>query len=724
MAITSVVGAEELKQEQSSEVSNVKYKFYFGVFFDGTNNNAISASTAKSFRSKHAANTNGTNFIDKGKRILGSHIGKGRHEYERGIDKHEADEIDNEKKYGVKREGDEMKGYSNVAILHSKYAGCDEETDGTKIIVYKIYVEGSGANDIKGKNGVPIVGLGMGLGKTGVVALVSKAVDSVDQIVSFYKDNDEIELHFDIFGFSRGAACARLFSFLVRRDYKTNVFNTPLAREKEFKKYYCKRLYKDKAKGEMLYFLDDFTYKVNESSEKNKTKIIDFLGIFDTVVSIGMLRREKMQESSAAIARDHESQSNTDGEDSSVLALGGNDTIKRATPPVPSLLLGVPSNDSDTIVGEAPEKQGGRTSVQKKEECKRKIGKKGKYEWWENDAKIEFKRTVPAFFSNVPLHLMATKAISVTKRKMFKYENNFYVIPNCLINYYKCICENWLTKSGRHFLYPGGKYNSEEYRELRLHYLHFTSEQKLGFSRIWNVQNRVKSYSTNISDEKVRNLISRIIYHGDKDDQKMHYMFDYGQSAASSSETQNSDSRKADGNQSGVVVTGDKAQGADREYFINPLSGAFLLHKDFSGNFHDLNVDEYGMYAPKEGGFPTFHICAMDEFRENFALTDIGREVPENCLELFLPGCHSDIGGGYLCNEEEKIVLNKYVPFSLDNIRKNMPGKTTGLPSCADMCIENPHDIVNLKSAELSISVMQDLGWLPKEGKNGYAKNV
>lgn len=53
-----------------------------------------------------------------------------------------------------------------------------------------------------------------------------------------------------------------------------------------------------------------------------------------------------------------------------------------------------------------------------------------------------------------------------------------------------------------------------------------------------------------------------------------------------------------------------------------------------------------------------------------------------------------------------------------------MPGKTTGLPSCADMCIENPHDIVNLKSAELSISVMQDLGWLPKEGKNGYAKNV
>lgn len=39
----------------------------------------------------------------------------------------------------------------------------------------------------------------------------------------------------------------------------------------------------------------------------------------------------------------------------------------------------------------------------------------------------------------------------------------------------------------------------------------------------------------------------------------------------------------------------------------------------------------------------------MDEYRANFALTDLGEKIDSNGynIEFFLPGCHSDIGGGY-----------------------------------------------------------------------------
>ena len=57
-----------------------------------------------------------------------------------------------------------------------------------------------------------------------------------------------------------------------------------------------------------------------------------------------------------------------------------------------------------------------------------------------------------------------------------------------------------------------------------------------------------------------------------------------------------------------------------------------------------------------------FHICAMDEYRENFALTNVGKEVGANALEIYIPGCHSDIGGGYYDgDEEQEILLRKSV---------------------------------------------------------------
>ena len=46
------------------------------------------------------------------------------------------------------------------------------------------------------------------------------------------------------------------------------------------------------------------------------------------------------------------------------------------------------------------------------------------------------------------------------------------------------------------------------------------------------------------------------------------------------------------------------------------------------------------------------HLCALDEFRSHFAITDIGSAAETKGPEIFLPGCHSDIGGGYINREE------------------------------------------------------------------------
>jgi len=83
-------------------------------------------------------------------------------------------------------------------------------------------------------------------------------------------------------------------------------------------------------------------------------------------------------------------------------------------------------------------------------------------------------------------------------------------------------------------------------------------------------------------------------------------------------------------------------------------------------NVKDLKLDSV-QYAKK-----VFQICAADEFRENFALTNIN-SAGANGLEIFLPGCHTDIGGGYLSgrgetlqegylNDEDTVLLQNVEP--------------------------------------------------------------
>jgi len=100
----------------------------------------------------------------------------------------------------------------------------------------------------------------------------------------------------------------------------------------------------------------------------------------------------------------------------------------------------------------------------------------------------------------------------------------------------------------------------------------------------------------------------------------------------------------------------------------------------FDNNVKDLQLDAV-QYAKK-----VFQICAADEFRENFALTNI-KSVGTNGLEIFLPGCHTDIGGGYLSGRGETLqkgYLNDEDTVLLQNVEPSW----TNRPGNYDMCYE------------------------------------
>ncbi|OMQ09525.1 DUF2235 domain-containing protein [[Flexibacter] sp. ATCC 35103] len=87
------------------------------------------------------------------------------------------------------------------------------------------------------------------------------------------------------------------------------------------------------------------------------------------------------------------------------------------------------------------------------------------------------------------------------------------------------------------------------------------------------------------------------------------------------------------------------------------LLGIYDTVSSYGGNvFDDINVDKVPLKIPNVGF--TVHLTAEDEHRINFPLTNIA-SAGANSIELTLPGCHSDIGGGYKNGEEEVVILTE-----------------------------------------------------------------
>ncbi len=142
----------------------------------------------------------------------------------------------------------------------------------------------------------------------------------------------------------------------------------------------------------------------------------------------------------------------------------------------------------------------------------------------------------------------------------------------------------------------------------------------------------------------------------------------------------------------------------DSDGSVNKLRTAFMLKSDFWNNFHSKNATHYGLYSPSfKKVLSTCHLCALDEFRANFALTDIGNAATGNNIELFLPGCHSDIGGGYASSIGDLSDAEK------KTLKVSFEGKKTR------MCVQNPLG-PNATFEELNSSLLKKLGWIDYGG--------
>ena len=160
--------------------------YTFGVFFDGTLNNMYNSEIRKSVAEKRRLNHNIS--YEKAKEIKGKK-GKKDSSYENEL--------------------------SNPAILFKSYK---EELNNK---LFKIYVEGIGTNtqsptkaeDYKKDDNVQ--GPAFGMGSAGIIDRVREAIKKITDLIDI---NDNFYLNkitFDVFGFSRGAAAARHFVYVV-----------------------------------------------------------------------------------------------------------------------------------------------------------------------------------------------------------------------------------------------------------------------------------------------------------------------------------------------------------------------------------------------------------------------------------------------------------------------------------------------------------------------------
>jgi len=86
--------------------------------------------------------------------------------------------------------------------------------------------------------------------------------------------------------------------------------------------------------------------------------------------------------------------------------------------------------------------------------------------------------------------------------------------------------------------------------------------------------------------------------------------------------------------------------------------GKQLNNEKITSFFHDTNVIDFGLYSTDQAT-KVLHICALDEFRKNFALVNIESSINScNGLEIFIPGCHTDIGGGSKLGLDNPKIIN------------------------------------------------------------------
>lgn len=297
MTMGAVINATNPATKKVDEIQQIT-DVYISIFFDGTGNNMYEQynkyeklkeklNSAKTFAKIGMSFSDGLftppSLILQHNAMankMSDIIEFGMEDYNQQLHQAEQDyDIHDYKKEEARTGKDELNNnggwkYSNIAVLRSLTKNKEISREGTKVSAnYNLYIEGTGKLWEEGKD---IISLGMGVGRSGVVGLVSKSIVFIENYLKSIVPEDrkdEVNIHFAIFGFSRGSTCGRLFSFMATRQGTT----LPENQEKEFQQYLPASLFKDNR----VCFLDRY--------DNRKKVTIDFLGIYDTVSSIGFL---------------------------------------------------------------------------------------------------------------------------------------------------------------------------------------------------------------------------------------------------------------------------------------------------------------------------------------------------------------------------------------------------------------------------------------------------
>ena len=143
---------------------------------------------------------------------------------------------------------------------------------------------------------------------------------------------------------------------------------------------------------------------------------------------------------------------------------------------------------------------------------------------------------------------------------------------------------------------------------------------------------------------------------------------------------------------------------------------ASIADRDLS--VHDANNPGVNVYLAPDIAKKIVHLVAQDERRHNFSLNSAG------AADIVLPGVHSDLGGGYLPNMVERVLLTK--PRCSRDVDFHVPSTASTAYRWAQQELGRLQDQLNLYGLMLevktwSVETTSNVKGDRSKGKNVYA---
>ncbi|PMX04310.1 type VI secretion system tip protein VgrG [Pseudomonas sp. FW215-R2] len=152
--------------------------------------------------------------------------------------------------------------------------------------------------------------------------------------------------------------------------------------------------------------------------------------------------------------------------------------------------------------------------------------------------------------------------------------------------------------------------------------------------------------------------------------------------------------------------------------FIGIFDTAAAIGSMADGDFsvHDANNPGVNLYLAPDIAKKVVHLVARDERRHNFSLNSGGS------ADIVLPGVHSDLGGGYLPNLVERVLLSK--PRCSRDVDFDTPSSSTNAYRLAEQELGRLQDQLHLYGLTLQVKTWAVETVSNVKGDRRKSKNV